>query len=161
MKILIDSANLPSEAVVENAIATAKQLVLTVKGFSWSLSMDERAGSYKMGPRRYAYAKTAERIGKQYENVMPRWFNPIDFAKAMAMIEQLQTLKAQLEQAHEAIDDTLMAFRIDAMTYTKQVHDSLKLANGVDQSYDTPLAELDEFQARASSEDAEADTDKA
>ncbi|MGL4362270.1 MAG: hypothetical protein ACRCSG_03195 [Cellulosilyticaceae bacterium] len=46
-----------------------------------------------------------------------------------------------------------MAARIDAMTYTKQVHDSLKITNTIEPAYDTPLRELDEFNARATAED--------
>ncbi|MBL7784589.1 MAG: hypothetical protein JNM36_01650 [Chitinophagales bacterium] len=59
----------------------------------------------------------------------------------------------------ESIDDTLMALGIDAMTFTKLVHDALKSRNGIDPSLDAAVQELDEFNFRAEREDKETAVD--
>lgn len=153
MQIYIPAGSLPTQQQLDNAQNAAAALSALIKPFTLSLSVEQRSNSYKMGPRRYAYVKTAERIGQQYEDAMPRQFVPADFSGTIALIEKLQNIKSIIAQLDEQIDDTLMAARIDAMTYTKQVHDSLKMANVINPSYDTPLRELDDFNARAAAED--------
>ncbi len=153
MQIYIPAGSLPTQQQLDDAKTTATALSVLVKQFTLSLSVEQRSNSYKMGPRRYAYVKTAERIGRQYEDAMPRQFVPANFSGTVGLIEQLQSLQALIAQLDEQIDDTLMAARIDAMTYTKQVHDSIKMANVINPSYDTPLRELDDFNARAAAED--------
>jgi hypothetical protein len=153
MQIYIPSGSLPTQQQLDDAQTSAVALSTLVQAFTLNLSAEQRTNSYRMGPRRYAYAKTAERIGQQYENAMPRQFVPTDFTGTINLIERLQTLKSIVAQLEEQLDDTLMAARIDAMTYTKQVHDSLKMANVINPAYDTPLRELDDFNARAAAEE--------
>ena len=153
MQIYIPSGALPTQQQLDDAKTAAVALSALVKPFTFSLSVEQRSNSYKMGARRYAYVKTAERVGQQYEDAMPRQFLSADFSGTVALIEKLQNIKSIIAQLDEQIDDTLMAARIDAMTYTKQVHDSLKMANTINPAYDTPLRELDDFNARATAED--------
>lgn len=153
MQIYIPTGSLPTQQQLDDAQTNAIALSTLVQAFTLNLSAEQRTNSYRMGARRYAYAKTAERIGQQYENAMPRQFVPADFTGTINLIERLQTLKSIVAQLEEQLDDTLMAARIDAMTYTKQVHDSLKMANVINPAYDTPLRELDDFNARAAAEE--------
>lgn len=120
-----------------------------------SLSMEERQGRRKMGPRRLAYAQTAERRGVQHEAVMPRTFFAAHFSRIIWLHTEISKTLAQIEELHEMLDDTLMAVGIDAMTYTKVVHDGLRSANLLNPSLDAALKELDEFNKRAQAEEVE------
>ena len=153
MQIIIQPASVPTVQELNDTVTGLQALVNGVKDFSVSLSIEQRSSSYKMGAKRYAYAKTAERIAKQYINVMPRQFDDTHFTQNINLIDALQAIQLLIDQLGEQIDDTLMAARIDAMTYTKQVHDSLRLANTTDPSFDTPLRDLDDFNTRATAEE--------
>ena len=156
MGILLSPVSAPTGQQVIDIMGGLNTIVNLAKQFGLNLSVEQRSNSYKMGPRRYAYAKTAQRLSVQHIDVMPRQFNPADFTANVKLIEDLQMMQSLVDQINERIDDTLMAARIDAMTYTKQVHDSLRLANVTNPAYDTPLADLDEFNTRASAEDTSA-----
>lgn len=153
MALIISPTNSPTAQQLTDLISNLQAVVNAAKQFGVNLSIEQRTSSYKMGAKRFSYAKTAERLSQQYVDVMPRQFDPANFTANISLIESLQTAQSLIDQLNERIDDTLMAARIDAMTNTKQVHDSLRMANNADPAYDTALRDLDEFNARASAED--------
>ena len=155
MKPYLSPAGLPSAADLASWNTQLQQILTAISPFKFTLSLDERKGKRKMGPRRLAYAQAAERLGTQHENVMPRQFTPADFTAIMGYHSALNVFFSRLVQLQEICDDTLMAAGIDAMTYTKVVHDSLRSANNLDPSFDEALRELDDFNVRAQAEDAE------
>lgn len=155
MKPYFQPANLPTAVDLTNWNAQLQQLLQLMQPYKFTLTKEERRGKRKMGPRRVAYALAAERLGTQHENVMPRQYNAADFTAVMAFHTGLNTLLSRVLQLKELADDTLMAAGIDAMTYTKVVHDGLRSANNLDPSFDAALQELDDFNARAQAEDAE------
>lgn len=155
MKTNLTLANLPTTNDLATWNTQLQQLLTAIMPHRFTLSMEDRQGKRKMGSRRLAYGQSANRLGVQHENVMPRQFDPNDFSKLMNYHSELNTFLSRLVQLQEICDDTLMAAGIDAMTYTKVVHDSLRTANNLDPMYDEALRELDEFNARAQAEDTE------
>lgn len=154
MKTYLNPNALPTTQDIQVLRTQINQLISGFQTSATALSKDEKARSRKMGPRRLAYAIAANRIGTQHENVMLRQFNATDFQKVMIFYNDLANLTSVIAQLQELIDDTQMAAGIDAMTYTKVVHDGLRSANILDPQYDTPLQELDEFNKHATEEDA-------
>lgn len=159
MKLYADPNNLPPEAELEQIIAILEQAYIAVKRFRISLSIEERRFRRKLGDRRLAYAILAARLGMLHEDAMPRSFNPKDFVELMKHRALLAPVLDYLVLLTESIDDTLMALGIDAMTFTKLVHDALKSRNGIDPSLDAAVQELDEFNFRAEREDKETAVD--
>jgi hypothetical protein len=141
--------------VLDTATVGVEAALTALHDFSVPLTLEERRWKRKMGPRRFAYATEAARKGKQFEAVMPRTFVASSFADLLDLCKKVADLLGKVEELQESLDDTLMALGIDAMTFTKLVHDGLRSANLLDPRYDSPLAELDEFNKLASREDAE------
>lgn len=141
---------------VANAINVVENSLSSVREFSVSLTMEDRRKRRKMGPRRLAYATEAVRKGKQFENVMPRTFIAADFEQLLSLYKDVADLLGKVEELRESLDDTLMAIGIDAMTFTKLVHDGLRSANTLDPRFDTSLRELDGFNKRALEEETDA-----
>ncbi len=159
MKLYSDPNNLPPELVFAQIVAILEQAQSEAKKFRIGLSLEERRSRRKLGARRSAYAELAARLGMLHEDAMPRSFNPEDFVKLMKCRSLLAPLLDRIVLLLESIDDTLMALGIDAMTYTKLVHDALKSRNGIDPSLDAAVKELDEFNFRAEQEDKETAVD--
>ena len=153
MKPYFTGVALPTTNDLATWNALVQQLIQGISPFKMTLSTEDRKGKRKMGTRRIAYAQSAETFGNQYIDVMPRQFNPADFSAIMAYQSSLRNLVSRLTQLQEMCDDTLMAAGIDAMTYTKTVHDAIRSANNLDPSYDGALSELDEYNSRAQAED--------
>lgn len=154
MKTYLDPNALPTSQDIQVLRTQIQQLITGFQSSATALSKEEKTRSRKMGPRRLAYAIASNRVGTQHENVMPRLFNAINFDKVMVFYNDLANLTSIVAQLQELIDDTQMAAGIDAMTYTKVVHDGLRSANTIDPQYDTALQELDEFNKHATEEDA-------
>lgn len=153
MKTYLNPNALPTTQDIQALRTQIQQLIAGFQASATVLSTDERVRSRKIGPRRLAYAISAARIGNQHENVMPRQFNTVDFEKVMTFYNDLSNLTSVIAQLQELIDDTQMAAGIDAMIYTKVVHDGLRSANTLNPQFDTALQELDEFNKRATEED--------
>ena len=143
---------------VANTINVIENSLTSVREFAVSLTMEDRKKRRKMGARRLAYATEAVRKGKQFESVMPRTFIAADFEQLLSLYKDVADLLGKVEELRESLDDTLMAIGIDAMTFTKLVHDGLRSANTLDPRFDTSLRELDGFNKRAIEE--ETDTSK-
>lgn len=159
MKLYVTPEQLPSPELVQSWIATLQQLRSEMQPYAVSLSLDERQGKRKMGPRRLAYAHNGERRGTLHEDVMPRTFYAAHFTQVMGGggHQGFSTLVAVHSEVGEMMGDTLMALGIDAMTYTKIVHDGLRSANQINPIFDEALRELDEFNKRAQAEEVEED----
>lgn len=159
MKFYVKPEQLPSPEQVQNWIATLLQLKYEIQPYAVSLSLDERQGRRKMGSRRVAYANNSQRRGTLHEDVMPRTFYAMHFTQVMGGggHEGFSTLVAVHNDLGEMVGDTLMALGIDAMTYTKVVHDGLRSANQINPIFDEALRELDEFNKRAQAEEMEED----
>ena len=155
MKLYVKPEQLPAPEQVQSWIATLQQLKSEMQPYAISLSLEERQGKRKMGPRRLAYAHSSERRGTLHENVMPRTFYAMNFTQIMSGHQSYSTLLALHSEVGEMMDDTLMALGIDAMTYTKIVHDGLRSANQMNPIFDEALRELDEFNKRAQAEEME------
>ncbi len=155
MKTYLSKEKMLSASAIQEMVADCKALKEKVRGMTISLSVEERKGKRKMGNRRMAYAQTAERIGRQYERLLPRSFDPAEFTNVLEYWNRISELYSQIAEIHEMLDDTLMASGIDAMAYTKLVHDGIRAANSFDPSADFPLRELDEFNSRAQNEEEE------
>ena len=154
IKIYLNPTTLLSTQDVQALRSQLQQVIGSFRNAATVLSVEEKVRGRKMGARRLAYAIAANRIGTQHENVMPRLFNAIDFEKVMIFANDLSGLASVVAQLQELIEDTQMAAGIDAMTYTKVVHDGLRSANNIDPQYDTALQELDEFNKRVAEEEA-------
>ncbi|MDX1943596.1 MAG: hypothetical protein SFU99_23720 [Saprospiraceae bacterium] len=155
MKMYSNPEQLPSPEQLAQWQATLLALKQEMLPYIISLSMEERQGKRKMGPRRLAYAQNAERRGVLHEDVMPRMFYADNFSRTFAAHNEFSKIIAQNSEIHEMLDDTLMALGIDAMTYTKLVHDGLRSANIINPVLDEALRELDEFNKRAQAEEME------
>ncbi|MBK7870662.1 MAG: hypothetical protein IPJ74_08255 [Saprospiraceae bacterium] len=161
MKFYVNPDELPSPEQVQSWIATLLNLKSEIQPYVVSLSLDERQGRRKMGSRRVAYANNSERRGTLHEDVMPRTFYAAHFTQVMGGggHQGFSTLVAVLSDLGEMMGDTLMALGIDAMTYTKIVHDGLRNANLINPIFDEALRELDEFNKRAQAEEMEEDNE--
>jgi hypothetical protein len=155
MKMYSKSEQLPSLEQIAQWQATLLNLKQEMQPYAISLSMEERQGKRKMGPRRLAYAQNAERRGVLHEAVMPRTFYANNFTHLIAIHNELNKLMAQNGDLQEMLDDTIMALGIDAMSYTKMVHDGLRSANLLNPNLDVALKELDEYNKRAQAEEME------
>lgn len=157
MRLYVKPDQLPSPEQVQSWIAILQQLKYEMQPYVVSLSLDERQGKRKMGSRRLAYAHNSERRGTLHEDVMPRTFYAMHFTQLMGGggHQGFSTLAAIHSEVGEMMGDTLMAMGIDAMTYTKVVHDSLRSANLMNPIFDEALRELDEFNKRAQAEEVE------
>lgn len=152
MKLYVKPEQLPSPEQIESWISTLQQLKYEMQPYAISLSLDERQGRRKMGPRRLAYAQNGERRGGQHEDVMPRTFYAMHFTQVIGGHHGYSKLMSVHGELGEMLSDTLMAIGIDAMTYTKVVHDGLRSANLLNPIYDDALRELDEYNKRAQAE---------
>lgn len=157
MKLYLDVNQLPSQEKLEQWKNELQNVKYGMQANKVSLSMEERQKSRKMGPRRMSYAYSSEHKGGQYEQVMPRQFNPYQMTRTLAYHMEMARLKSYLQELTEIVDDNMVAAGIDAMTYTKVIHDALRTANRLDPSLDSALQELDEFNKRAQAEEEEED----
>ncbi len=155
MKRYIDLSKIPSPEQFMEWTGMLQNLKYAFQQIKVSLSKEERSSRRKMGSRHAAYAQTAEQGGTQYEQIMPRHFTPYEFTQLMAFFNNLRRIRSQYDEIYEMMDDTMMAAGIDAMTFTKMVHDAIRSANNTDPSYDSILRELDEFNKRAQAEEVE------
>jgi hypothetical protein len=155
MKLYLDANRIPDAMQLSSWQSTFQQFKMQLQTFKVSLSMEERQGKRKMGPRRLAYAQASEKRGVQHEDVMPRTFTAAHFTRLIQFHTELSRMLAQVEELHKILDDTLMAAGIDAMTYTKLVHDGLRSSNTINPALDGALRELDEFNKRAQLEEEE------
>lgn len=155
MKLYSKPELLPSPEQLAQWQATLQSLRQEMLPYIISLSMEERQGKRKMGPRRLAYAQNGERRGTLHEEVMPRTFYAVNFSRLLTTHNEFFKILAQNSEIGEMLDDTLMALGIDAMTYTKVVHDGLRSANLLNPALDEALRELDEYNKRAQAEDME------
>lgn len=157
MKLYLEANNIPDQNKVNQLLDLLNQFGQAFEVNKESLSMQERQGTRKMGPRRLAYAEMAAQKGLQHESIMPRNFDPQDFKTWMTYYNNLRNLRGKITEILEAVDDTMMAVGIDAMSYTKVVHDILRSMNTMDPSLDESLKDLDEFNKQASREVEELD----
>lgn len=155
MKLYVKPDQVPSPEQVQNWMAILQQLKYEMQPYAVSLSLEERQGRRKMGARRLAYAQNGERRGTLHEEVMPRNFYAMHFTQVINGHQGFSTLLAIHSEIGEMMSDTLMAMGIDAMTYTKLVHDGLRSANQLNPIFDEALRELDEFNKRAQAEEME------
>ena len=155
MKTYIDLSSLPSAGEINDWLVQLQTLNNLVKTYAISLSMEERSARRKMGPQHFAYAYAAARIGDMHVETMPRNFDPTKFTLLVDTHRELNKLMAHLQHLQESLDDYLMAIGIDAMTYTKTVHDSIRLSNFRNPNLDQALSELDKFNQRVAREEAE------
>lgn len=131
MRLYAKTEQLPAPEQVQNWIATLQQLKQEMQPYVISLSLDE--------------------------NVMPRTFYAAHFTQVIGGggHQGFSTLVAVHSEVGEMMGDTLMTLGIDAMTYTKVVHDSLRSANLMNPIFDEALRELDEFNKSAQAEEVE------
>jgi len=153
MKLYFNSSELPNLNDLDTVLSDLQTQVVQLKKLKVDLSLEERLRSRKMAARRLAYARLANRKGKQYESIMPRIFIADDFDAIMKHHEKLEAIFDIVKEASEILSDTIMAAGIDAMTYTKLVHDSLRALNNINPAYDDSLAELDEFNRKIIQQD--------
>ncbi|MGB1204035.1 MAG: hypothetical protein ACPG5B_00225 [Chitinophagales bacterium] len=158
MKLYFNPSELPSQTDLDTILTDLYIQVDKLKKIKIELSLEERFRSRTMGSRRLAYAHLANRKGKQYESVMPRMFMANDFDAVLKHHEKLEAIFDVIKEASEILNDTAMAAGIDAMTYTKFVHDSLRALNNMNPAYDNSLAELDEFNRKVTQQDETEDT---
>jgi hypothetical protein len=155
MKTYFNVASLPTASDLSNWNAQLHGLLQLLQPAQVSLSLDERKRKRKMSIRRLAYAMAANRLAIQHETVMPRQFNPANFDALLEFHRQFNTFLSRALELNEICSDTLMAAGIDAMSYTKVVHDALRTANLLDPHYDEALRELDEFNEHVLAEEEE------
>lgn len=153
MKKYFKVNELPPLTDIDGTITQVLDTIAFIKKYGVSLSIEERVNSRKMGPRRLAYARAAAIKGKQFESVLPRTFLASDFDAIMAFRAKLEELSSLGKELSELLDDTTMAAGIDAMTYTKLVHDGLKAVNYSNPAYDDVLAELNDFNRQIRQQD--------
>jgi hypothetical protein len=158
--LLVNLDNLPSAADTEVIRLAIRSTTTQFRPSATSLSQEQRRGMRKMGPRRLAYAQAALRHVTQNEDVLPRSENSIDFVNTNEQYERLIILRDVTSSLLELLDDTVMSIGIDLMRYTKMTHDSFKAANELDPAFDDILAELDDFNKRATQDEAAAATAK-
>jgi sulfatase maturation enzyme AslB (radical SAM superfamily) len=159
MKLYIDPSKIPSPAQFNEWIASLENMKYAFEQYKVSLSNEERQGKRKLGARRIGYAQISEQGSNQHLQIMPRNLNNDHFTQIMQYIVNLRRMRAIQQAYFEMVDDTMMAAGIDAMTFSKMVHDAIRIANKVDPSYDSILKELDEYHKRAQVEDTEEDTE--
>lgn len=155
MKFHLDLNKLPLPEQLEQWKNELQNVKYGMQESKVSLSMEERQRSRKIGPRRLSYAQSSEHKGAQYEQVMPRQFNPYHMTRSLQHYLDMKRFKSFLQELQEIVDDNMVAAGIDAMTCTKVIHDSLRLANLTDPSLDSALQELDDYNRRAQAEDEE------
>ena len=152
MELFISPGTAPTSQVMVDATGLVNQALGDLSSHLKSLNMDERRFMRKMGTQRFAYAKSAMSYSKMDEDILPRNINPQDFESLLRYFEQLGDLYRTLEKFKERIDDTMMAVGIDAMWYTKVVHDAYRTQAKFG-TYDDALNALDEYNARSQKEE--------
>lgn len=153
--LLIDINALPENDQIEGIRKTLRDVTSLVKEFSVPLTAEQRKSLRKMGARRLAYAQAALRHISEHENLLPRNEDVAPFDTISQYYAKIIVLRDLANSLNELIDDTVKAIGIDMMRYTKLAHDSFKSGNERDPQYDDILKELDDFNKRASSEEAE------
>lgn len=155
MKYHLNLDNLPTPEQQEQWKNDLQNVKYGMQPHKVSLSMEERLRSRKIGSRRLSYAHASDVKGGQYEQVMPRQFDPTRITKSLQHYHDMKRFSSFLQELQEIVYDNMVAAGIDAMTCTKIIHDSLRLANLTDPSLDSALQELDEYNRRAQAEDEE------
>lgn len=156
MKKYVDINQLPSDEQLVQWLSEVQNLKQSLQQFRISLSTEERRFRRKMGARRVAYVQVGERLGGQHEQRLSREFDIYLLSRIVQVHQMYSRLFSHFEEMYEMMDDTLMAIGIDAVSYTRIIHETLRIANQLDPSLDTALEELDEFHKRAQSEENEA-----
>ena len=155
MKIYFDHAKLPTTQNFDSIEQVLNQIKTEVYNFNVTLTMDDRRSKRKTGPNRYPYVRTACDVAQEYVKVMPRDFEPADFADVLNAYDRLAGLQITLASIHEDISDTLMAAGIDCMTFARVVHAAIRNANKVNGDCAEALAKLDDFHAQSQKEETE------
>ena len=92
MKLYFNSSELPNLNDLDTVLSDLQTQVVQLKKLKVDLSLEERLRSRKMAARRLAYARLANRKGKQYESIMPRIFIADDFDAIMKHHEKLEAI---------------------------------------------------------------------
>jgi len=127
--------NLISAEAADATIAAAIQNINDVKSsfpFLLNLSVTERVGFRKMGPKSVDYVNDSLVGANQFPNSLPGDFPLNEFAKDVTLINKLFPLLVASQALTEGLNDTLMALGSDAMKEADEVYNFLKLAAKTD-----------------------------
>jgi len=127
--------NLISAEAADATIAAAIQNINDVKSsfpFLLNLSVTERVGFRKMGPKSVDYVNDSLVGANQFPNSLPGDFPLNEFAKDVTLINKLFPLLVASQALTEGLNDTLLALGSDAMKEADEVYNFLKLAAKTD-----------------------------
>lgn len=155
---LYNNFRLPTPEEIAEWKLGVSGVVDKVKEGAMPLSKEDRSSFRKMGPHGLVYAITANRLGAQHIEHLPRSFNPVDFDNLLKAHADLSIVHSYVKQLDELLSDYIMALGIEAMVKTKVVHDALRTANYNIPELNAGLSELDEFNKRSSSDTFENST---
>ena len=147
MENLIKPNGIPDPQSLEDALQMIRQAKNYFDNYFHYLNDDERQTLRKMANRRLAYATDAMSYSKLHIEILPRSFDPVEFESLLKFHNQLGEVHKTLQQFNEGIEDTLMAIGVDAMTYTKVVHDAMR-GNAKSGKFDEALRKLDSYNAK-------------
>jgi hypothetical protein len=110
-------------------IKKALDLIQAKLPFLITLSSDDRKRLFKMGDKRFAFAKNSLSTAQNNSTILPASFSLEEFTNDYELASQLSEILIQLAQLHEQVDDTVMSLGSDIMTNSLTVYDYVKTAS--------------------------------
>ena len=120
------SASISSEKM--KAIKEAIALISNDLPFLISLSVVERQGLVKLGPKSVDFVKNCANVASNYPQILPVSFESAELTKDAGLFEQLSEIKMVLNSLNEKINDTTTAVGNEAMKSSLTVYDYVKTA---------------------------------
>ena len=96
--------------------------------FLVNLTADERRALFKKGHRSQAFVENSLLAAQNNPNILPPSFDVNQFARGVALANQLGDIKTCLEQLVSQLDDTSIAVGSDALRQASQVYEYVKAA---------------------------------
>jgi hypothetical protein len=109
-------------------IKQALDLIQAKLPFLITLSVNDRKRLYKMGDKRFAFAKNSLSAAQNNPNILPASFDVEGFANDYQLTMQVSELLLRFQQLEEQLDDTALSLGSQVLNYSLTVYDYVKTA---------------------------------
>lgn len=118
--------------------------ITAILNFLVNLTPKQRQKLFKMGNKSVGYAQLALQIAQNNPGILPASFNTTEFAKDVALSNDLVEIESVLTPLAEGTSDTLMAVGNETMKQANQVYALVKVAAKADSNMSNLAKQLGE-----------------
>ena len=159
MKALI--TNIISHDEISEASDMLKKALSILSPKAIPIDMKIRQERRKMGTARQGYVNMVLPIAINNIHLLPRDLEPAYLDQIMGLLKEVATMRGLAQKMLELTDDTWMGMGIDAVALSDAFVGSFQTARKRDDSLDTEMGEIDEYNSRFANQMVEEDKNPA